>query len=279
MKNHDEDRDPAIEKLLADLTSEDSTGARPPAMQAALDRFRAELPEHPAAHISSAVPHANSRKKEIAALLIFDDVVALDAIGPYEALCRLNSIEMRVVGPRKGVVRCARGRLALVADYALEDVPRPDIVVIPGGPGVDPAMKDSRVIEWVRRAHETSRWTASVCTGSLILAAAGILEGLPATTHWASMDRLRDLGAVPTGDRIVRQGKVLTSAGVSAGIDMGIVLAQLLTDEETAQCIQLGMEYDPRPPFDCGTPDKAPARVLERVRRGLEAERRARAGT
>ncbi len=165
-----------------------------------------------------------------------------------------------------GVKRNDVGSLALFADYALDQVPTPDIIVIPGGPGQMALMNDEPVLNWVRRAHETSRWTSSVCTGSLILGAAGLLKGLKATSHWLAYDALRSLGAEPTAERVVIEGKIITAAGVSAGIDMALTLVARECGDEIAMSIQLGIEYDPQPPFDAGSPSKAPAEIVERLR-------------
>lgn len=200
------------------------------------------------------------------AILIFDRLTALDAIGPYEVLRSIPESKVRFVAKEPGAVRTDAGSLALVADYSLEDVTAPDILVVPGGPGQAALMDDEKVMDWVRRVHETTRWTTSVCTGSLVLAGAGLLKGLRATTHWLAMDVLRELGAEPTLERVVRQGKIITAAGVSAGIDMALTLVSLERGEEMAQAIQLAIEYDPQPPFDAGSPEKAPAAVVERLR-------------
>jgi putative intracellular protease/amidase len=200
------------------------------------------------------------------AILIFDRLTALDAIGPYEVLRSVPDSKVRFVAKEVGAVRTDAGSLALVADYSLEDVTAPDILVVPGGPGQAALMDDERVLDWVRRVHETTRWTTSVCTGSLVLAGAGLLKGLRATTHWLAMDVLRELGAEPTLERVVRQGKIITAAGVSSGIDMALRLVALERGDEMAQTIQLMIEYDPQPPFDAGSPEKAPPAVVERLR-------------
>lgn len=200
------------------------------------------------------------------AILIFERLTALDAIGPYEVLRSMPDATVRFVAKEKGPVRTDTGSLALVADYALEDVTAPDILVVPGGPGQAALMDDERVLDWVRSVHEKTRWTTSVCTGSLVLAGAGLLKGLRATTHWLAMDVLRELGAEPTMERVVRQGKIITAAGVSSGIDMALRLVALERGEEMAQAIQLAIEYDPQPPFDAGSPAKAPAAIVERLR-------------
>jgi putative intracellular protease/amidase len=206
------------------------------------------------------------------AILLYDRFTALDAIGPYDVLSHLPGAEATFVAEEPGAVRNETGTLALIADGALEDHPHPDILVIPGGLGNRTLLEHEPLQAWVREAHEHSRWTTSVCTGSLLLAAAGILDGVEATTHWLARDELAALGAIPVPDRVVQRGKVLTAAGVSAGIDMALRLAQLEAGDTVAQAIQLSIEYDPQPPFDAGSPEKAPAEIVELVRgRGVEA--------
>jgi transcriptional regulator GlxA family with amidase domain len=200
------------------------------------------------------------------AILIFDRLTALDAIGPYEVLRSMPGATVKFVAKEAGPKRTDAGSLALVADYALEEVKSPDIIVVPGGPGQIALMDDEPVLNWIRQAHETSRWTTSVCTGSLILAAAGLLEGLRATTHWLAYDMLRSLGAEVVSERVVIEGRIITAAGVSAGIDMALTLVAREAGEAVAQAIQLGIEYDPQPPFNAGSPAKAPAEVVERLR-------------
>lgn len=187
-------------------------------------------------------------------------------MGPYEALAMMPEAHVRFVATERGAKRTARsGSLALVADHTLAEVPRPDVVLVPGGPGEAVIRRDPQVLAWLRAAHETSRWTTSVCTGALTLAASGILKGLEATTHWSSMEELAALGATPVSERVVVRGRVITAAGVSAGIDMALRLAQLEAGDDVAMAIQLILEYDPQPPFDAGSPEKAPAHVLELV--------------
>ncbi|HYX78524.1 MAG TPA: DJ-1/PfpI family protein [Solirubrobacterales bacterium] len=200
------------------------------------------------------------------AILIFDGLTALDAIGPYEVLSRVPEAEVRFVAKEAGPKRTDTGTLGLNADLSLADLPHPEIVLVPGGQGNRPLMRDPEVLDWLRGVHRDSTWTTSVCTGALVLGAAGILEGKRATTHWAYLDRLRDLGADPVAQRVVEDGKVITAAGVSAGIDMSLTLASHLAGERAAQAIQLGIEYDPQPPFDSGSPHKAPPEVIEMVR-------------
>ncbi len=203
------------------------------------------------------------------AVLLYDNFTALDAVGPYEILARLPGAELTFVALKKGPVRSDTGFLAITADAALADLRDPDIFLIPGGPGDEAAAADTEILDWVRHAHQSSKWTASVCTGALVLAAAGVLDGLEATTHWCSYDRLAELGAVPTSRRVVRSGKVITAAGVSAGIDMALELAAAEGGEDLAKLLQLGIEYDPQPPFDAGSPEKAPQALVEMVRATL----------
>ncbi|MCI0336519.1 MAG: DJ-1/PfpI family protein [Acidobacteria bacterium] len=200
------------------------------------------------------------------AILLFDRLTALDAVGPYEVLSRMPDSTVKFVANEPGPKRNERGSLALVADYPLDQVSRPDIIVVPGGPGQSDLMNDEPVLNWIRQAHETSRWTTSVCTGSLILGAAGLLKGLKATSHWLAYDVLRSLGAEPTPERVVIEGKIITAAGVSAGIDMALTLVARECGDKFAQATQLAIEYDPQPPFDTGSPEKAPAEIVEGIR-------------
>lgn len=204
------------------------------------------------------------------AILIFEKLTALDAVGPYEVLSRLPGNEVEFVGPEAGPKTTDTGALSLVASAAIADTAPPDILLIPGGEGNRPLMKDEATLDWVRAAHDASTWTTSVCTGSLVLAAAGILDGVRATSHWAYLDRLGELGAVPVAERVVIEGKIVTAAGVSSGIDMALTLVGEIAGPEVAQAIQLGIEYDPAPPFDAGSPDKAPPEIVELIR-GMEA--------
>jgi transcriptional regulator GlxA family with amidase domain len=200
------------------------------------------------------------------AILLYDKLTALDAIGPYEVLSRLPRAELAFVASEAGEVHTDNGMLTLVAERAIAEMHAPDIVLVPGGPGEVAARAGSAVLEWVRAAHETSTWTTSVCTGSLILAAAGVLEGKRATSHWLALEELRSLGADAVSERVVFDGKIATAAGVSAGIDMALALAAKVAGEDVAQAIQLGIEYDPQPPFDAGSPQKAPAEIVELLR-------------
>ena len=206
------------------------------------------------------------------AIPLFDGITALDAIGPYEVLSRLPGARVRFVADTPGPKRTDNKQLTLIADEALSAVPHPEIVMVPGGFGTRRLMTPNPLLDWIRTAHETSQWTTSVCTGSLLLGAAGLLKGLEATTHWAAMDDLAALGARPTLQRVVVQGKIVTAAGVSSGIDMALTLAARIAGDDYAQSIQLGIEYDPEPPFSAGSPKKAPAHIVE----GLRARMRAR---
>jgi transcriptional regulator GlxA family with amidase domain len=200
------------------------------------------------------------------AIPIFDKITALDAIGPYEVLSRLPGATVSFIANEPGPKRTENGMLALVADRSLDELPEPDVIVVPGGFGTRPLVNDEKMLGWLRHAHETSTWTTSVCTGALLLAAAGILEGLRATTHWLQYDLLRPYGVTPVAERIVREGKIITAAGVSAGIDMALMLAAEIAGPELAQGIQLGIEYDPEPPFKGGSVSSAPPEIVELVR-------------
>jgi putative intracellular protease/amidase len=200
------------------------------------------------------------------AILIFEKLTALDAIGPYEVLSRLPDADLRFVAKEPGLKRTDTGALGINADLALDQFTDPEIVLVPGGEGNRPLLEDDEVLAWLRAAHETSTWTTSVCTGSLVLAAAGILEGKRATSHWAYRELLREGGAEPVAERVVVDGKIVTAAGVSAGIDMALRLTALQFGEDLAWGIQLGIEYDPDPPFDSGTPEKADPNLVELVR-------------
>jgi transcriptional regulator GlxA family with amidase domain len=209
------------------------------------------------------------------ALLLYDRFTALDITGPYDVLNGMPDAEPVFVAETAGPVRNESGTLALVADRSLEEVPRPDVVVVPGGLGTRRLLRHEPLLEWLRRAHESAVWTTSVCTGSLLLAAAGLLDSAPAATHWLVRDTLASLGARPVPERVVRHGKIITAAGVSAGIDMALGLVSLIHGEAAAQAVQLGIEYDPQPPFDAGSAEKAPPEVVEAVTARMGAAERA----
>jgi transcriptional regulator GlxA family with amidase domain len=182
------------------------------------------------------------------ALLIFDKLTALDAIGPYEVLSRLPGAELSFVAKETGPKRTDTGALAVSADLTLAELPDPEILLVPGGEGNRPLLEDDEVLDWVRSAHERSTWTTSVCTGSLVLGAAGVLEGKRATSHWAYREQLRSYGAEPVAERVVVDGKVVTAAGVSAGIDMALHLVARLHSVERARDVRRYIQYDPDPP-------------------------------
>ncbi len=203
------------------------------------------------------------------AILLFDGITPLDAVGPFEVLGRLPGAEVKFVAKIRGEHRTKGGRLGIMADYALDQVPAPDILLVPGGPGAATAAADTKITGWVAAAHENSRWTTSVCTGALVLGGAGVLKGLEATTHWRAMEDLASFGAIPVRQRVVKRGKVITAAGVSSGIDMALGLAADVAGEEVAKAIQLVLEYAPEPPFDAGRLVDAPAARVEMARSGL----------
>lgn len=204
----------------------------------------------------------------IVAIPLYHGFTALDAIGPYELLHALPNAVVRFVSHAPGLVTADNGMLALQAMASFQEVPHPHVIVVPGGPrpGTLAATQDEAFLDWIREAHKTSLYTTSVCTGSIILAASGLLDGLKATTHWSSYEDLSKLGAIPTEQRVVQQGKIITSAGVSSGIDMAIHLITLLRGEEMAKMIQLLIEYDPQPPYDVGSPTKAGEALLSKTK-------------
>jgi putative intracellular protease/amidase len=195
------------------------------------------------------------------AILLFDRITALDAVGPYEVLARLPGAQVTFVAPERGEVRTDNRALGLIADASLEEMRACDLLLVPGGFGTRLLERDDRLLSWLRAVDQTTRITASVCTGSLLLAAAGLLAGRRANSHWAQRDRLVEHGAIPVADRIVRDGKYATAAGVSAGIDLALTLAIELSGLEVAAAIQLAIEYDPAPPMDCGDATRAPAAI------------------
>lgn len=199
------------------------------------------------------------------AIPLYDRFTALDAVGPYEVLSRLPGARVRFVATAAGPVLTDNGMLSLVAEASLEEVPAPDVLCVPGGTGTRDAFSDTVLVNWIRSVHETSQWTTSVCTGSLLLGKAGLLEDLTATTHWAAREMLRQFGAEPVAERVVEHGKIVMAAGVSAGIDMALVLASRIAGDDVAQAIQLGIEYDPAPPFDTGSLEKAPPSVVNEL--------------
>jgi transcriptional regulator GlxA family with amidase domain len=202
------------------------------------------------------------------AFALYPGFTALDFIGPYQVLSNAPGAEVVLCTAEPGTVSDDNGLLHLQVATGLAEVPSPDIVVVPGGPGSRTeaaSAPDGALVRWLAQVHETTTWTTSVCTGALILGAAGLLDGLDATTHWLSYDLLARYGARPTEERVVVRGKIATAAGVSAGIDLALTLVGLQWGEDTAKAIQLGIEYDPQPPFDSGAPSKAPAEITELV--------------
>jgi transcriptional regulator GlxA family with amidase domain len=201
------------------------------------------------------------------AIPLFAKFTALDGIGPYEVLQRIPHFDITFIGHERGVVRSDNEMLGIVVDATFEELPTPDVVVFPGGFGTRALMNDERVLDWVRTAHASSTFTTSVCTGSLVLAAAGLLQGLTATTHWSALDVLSKHGALPTGERVVEHldQRIITAAGVSSGIDMALRLVELLVDRTAAEAAQLMIEYDPQPPFDSGSTSKAGPEALGRA--------------
>jgi putative intracellular protease/amidase len=200
----------------------------------------------------------------IIALGLYQGFTALDAIGPYEILTYLPGAEMVICAENKGEVDDHNGLVHLRVDATFADVPRPDVLLVPGGPGAGQYAADGHpIVDWIREAHPHTAWTTSVCTGALLLGAARLLEGLPATTHWSAYDELASYGAQPTEQRVVTAGRIVTGAGVSAGIDLALTLAADIAGPEVAQTIQLAIEYDPHPPFDAGSPSKAPKPIYD----------------
>jgi transcriptional regulator GlxA family with amidase domain len=201
------------------------------------------------------------------AIPLFPKFTALDAVGPYEVLQRIPTFDITFVGHARGEVRSENGMLGLTRDAIFEEIPAPDVIVYPGGVGTRALEHDERVLEWVRRAHAGTRYTTSVCTGSIVLGAAGLLKDLTATTHWACYRELAAHGAEPTAQRVVEHldRRIITAAGVSSGIDMALRLTELLVDDTAARAAQLMIEYDPQPPFDCGSVTKSDDAVMTRV--------------
>jgi len=207
------------------------------------------------------------------AIGLYPEFTALDAIGPYQVFTNLPGAEVVLCAAETGRLDDDNGLLHLDIEHSFADVPRPDVLLVPGGTITRKLAVDGNpVVEWVRAAHPHTTWTTSVCTGALLLGAAGVLEGLDATTHWCAYDHLRRFGANPVEQRVVIQGKVVTGAGVSAGIDLALTLVGEMAGPEVAQAIQLGIEYDPQPPFDAGAPSKAPAPIYDLVAEIIRAE-------
>jgi transcriptional regulator GlxA family with amidase domain len=198
-------------------------------------------------------------------LVLYPQFTALDIVGPFQTLVDVPGLDVFFVAAQKGPVVDHSGKFSLEATHSFDDIDSLDVVVVPGGFADSGIDSTNNVVQFIKKIHPTTTWTTSVCTGSIFLAHAGILNGLTATTHWASYDRLQELGAIPTEQRVIKQGKIITAAGVSAGIDMGLVLVAALEGEDMAKLIQLAIEYDPQPPFDSGAPSKVTPEFKEFV--------------
>jgi len=199
------------------------------------------------------------------AILLFDNYTALDVVGPYEVLSKIPNSKIYMAAVKRGLYKDMKG-LHIWADFSLKEIGEPDILVIPGGFGIDALLDNQEIISWIQQAHITSKWTVSVCSGALLLGAAGILTNCKATTHWNRKEQLAKYGVTVENERYVEDGKIITSAGVSAGIDMLLYLLSLVVNEDYAKAVQLGMEYDPKPPFDSGSPEKAPKEIVDKIR-------------
>jgi transcriptional regulator GlxA family with amidase domain len=197
------------------------------------------------------------------AIPLYHRFTALDAVGPYTVFAFAPGWRVTFVAAEPGPVTDDVGSLTLLAEATYDDLTRPDVVVVPGGPGTVEALGDQALLGWITEASRHARWTTSVCSGSFLLGAAGLLAGRRATSHWGWLDQLATFGAVPVSERIVDEGDVVTAAGVSAGIDMALFLLGRAAGDRTAQAVQLAMEYDPQPPYQCGSPVTAPAGLTE----------------
>ena len=202
--------------------------------------------------------------------LFYEGMTSLDAIGPHEVLAHLPGVEVKRVAKKAGLVVTDATHLTLLSEHSLEEISQADVLVVPGGGSATTLEDQPEILEWISAIHQTTTWTTSVCTGSLILGAAGLLQGLPATSHWSVMDRLKKWGAIPTQQRVVEAGKIITAAGVSAGIDMALTLAAKIAGEDVAKRIQLGIEYDPHPPFDSGSIAKADLEMVRTLMASFE---------
>ncbi len=199
------------------------------------------------------------------AIGLYEQFTSLDVMGPFQVLSGLPNVEVTFVAEKAGPVTDDSGFLTVMAKASFDDLPNPDILLVGGGLITGTLVPHHPIVPWIARAHPTTAWTTSVCTGALLLAGAGILNGVEATTHWGARDELARLGAIPVTDRVVRRGKIVTGAGVSAGIDMALTLAAAVAGEDYARTLQLMMEYDPAPPFDAGSPEKAGPATVERA--------------
>lgn len=201
-------------------------------------------------------------------ILLFDNMTALDAVGPYEVLARIIDAQIYFIGVEKKVYKDYYG-LKLLADYSIAEIEALDILLIPGGYGIDILFNNLSLKNWIKQIDKTTKFTVSVCSGALLLAEAGLLEGKKCTTHWRRKEQLNKYNVFIEEERYVHDGKIITSAGVSAGIDIALYLVSLIEGEQSAKLIQLGIEYDPKPPFDCGSPKKAPKELMEQYNKKL----------
>jgi transcriptional regulator GlxA family with amidase domain len=199
------------------------------------------------------------------AILLYDNYTALDVVGPYEVLSNIPGSKIFFTAEKPGLYKNNKG-IQIAADCSLTDMEDPEIIVIPGGFGIDTILSNKEILKWVNTVHEKSQWTTSVCSGSLLLAAAGVLNGRKITTHWNRVEQLKKYPVEFVKERYVKDGKIITSAGVSAGIDMALYLTSLVVSENFAKTVQLAIEYDPKPPFDSGSPDKAPKEIVEMIK-------------
>ena len=197
-------------------------------------------------------------------ILLFDNYTALDIVGPYEVLNKLPNSKIYLAGLEKKEYKDTYG-LKISADYSIDEISEADILLIPGGFGIDNLLKNEEVLDWIRRIDITTKWTVSVCSGSLLLAQAGLLDGKNCTTHWRRKEQLRSFNVTVKNERYIQDGKIITSAGVSAGIDMALYLVSEIAGDQTAKMIQLAIEYDPKPPFDSGSPEKVPKEMFDKL--------------
>ncbi len=204
------------------------------------------------------------------AALLFDQLTVLDIVGPTEVVSWIPDVEILWIGKEKGPVKAVPTGLTVTVDHALNEVSSADILMIPGGPGVRRLLDDEVLLDWVRQIHDTTTWTTSICTGSLLLGAAGLLDGLTATTHWNATQMLSNFGATYSEDRVIPQGKIVTSAGVSSGIDMALWLMGQIVGDHAAKAAQLCIEYDPQPPYNAGAPSKAGTDVVAYARETVQ---------
>jgi transcriptional regulator GlxA family with amidase domain len=196
-------------------------------------------------------------------ILLFDNYTALDLVGPYEVLNKLPDSKIYLAGIERKEYKDTYG-LRILADNSIDEISEADILLIPGGSGIDNLLKNKEVLDWIRKIDSITKWTVSVCSGSLLLAQAGLLDGKNCTTHWRRKEQLRRFNVTVKNERYIQDGKIITSAGVSAGIDMALYLVSKIAGDKIAMMIQLAIEYDPKPPFNCGSPDKVPKEMLDK---------------